>query len=165
MSARRKVGFGAALLAAALVGTFATLVFARASTPSAETERPPRSTVSSPPSTRRPSGAQGDNRYLLSEAESQRLVTWAGKFRACLGERGFRVGEPVAYAKQIELRLYSAASPEELVPTTTACGVSLGEPPRRSSLQFRPGKLILYLPKQCLLDPKVRSSAPSAPDA
>src|SRR5215207_620467 len=160
MSARRKVGFGAALL-----GTFATLVFARASTPSAETERPPRSTVSSPPSTRRPSGAQGDNRYLLSEAESQRLVTWAGKFRACLGERGFRVGEPVAHAKQIELRLYSAASPEELVPTTTACGDSLGEPPRRSSLQFRPGKLILYLPKQCLLDPKVRSSAPSAPDA
>lgn len=118
--------------------------------------------MGSPPSTRRLSRAQGDNRYLLSEGESQRLVTWARKFRACLGERGLRVGEPVAYAKQIELRLYSAGRPEELVPTTTACGDSLGEPPRRSSLQFRPGKLVLYLPKRCLLDPKVRSSATDA---
>lgn len=90
---------------------------------------------------------------------------WTRKFRACLGKRGFRVHEPVAYAKLIELRLYSAASPEEVVPTTTACGDSLGEPPRRSSLQFRTGKVVLYLPKLCLLDPKLRSSAPRAPDA
>jgi hypothetical protein len=162
MSARRKVGFAAALLAAALVGTVASLVVAWAWTPTPETERPPASTVRSPPATRPSSAAQGDNRFVLSEAESQRLVTWARRFQACLARRGITVGDPVPHAKQIELRLGSAESPGELMPTTTACGDSLGEPPRRSSLQFRPGKLVLYLPKRCLLDPKVRSSAPDA---
>jgi hypothetical protein len=67
------------------------------------------------------------------------------------------VGEAVAYAKQIDLEIRSAGSAAELSPTITGCGDSLGEPPRRSSLQFRPGKLVLYLPRQCLLDPKVRA--------
>jgi hypothetical protein len=37
------------------------------------------------------------------------------------------------------------------------CGEELGDPPTSSSLQVRPSddRIVLYLPKQCLLDPKV----------
>lgn len=156
MGTRRKIGLGAALLAAALTGTAAAVVFARQATPDASLQRPARPVASSP-STRPPPGAQRDNRFLLSGAESLRLVAWARRLRTCLSGRGLHVGEPVAYAKQIDLRLYSDGSPAELSPTITGCGDQLGEPPQRSSLQFRPGKLVLYLPRQCLLDPKVRS--------
>ena len=37
-------------------------------------------------------------------------------------------------------------------------GDAQGGPPHRSSLQYRPGEIVLYLPKQCLLDRKVVSS-------
>jgi hypothetical protein len=147
---RRTVRLALAFVLAAITGTAVALVLAR------ETKTPLR-TAASAPSTRPPSGKQLDNRILLSHRESLRLVAWAKALRACLAQRGIDVGEPVAYAKQIDLKLHSAGSPAQLMPTITGCGDSLGEPPRRSSLQFRPGKLVLYLPKQCLLDPKVRA--------
>lgn len=131
------------LLLAALTGTAVALLLARV-------------TGSEPETSAAPSGAV-DNRIQLSHEESLGLVNWAKRLRACLGRRGIDVGEPVAHAKQIDLQLHSEGSPAELSPTITGCGDSLGEPPRRSSLQFRPGKLVLYLPRQCLLDPKVRT--------
>jgi hypothetical protein len=164
MKRLRKAGPAAVLLAAALMGSVATLAFTRTTTPAAETQ-PIRTPMPTAPSTQPPSRAQRDNRFVLSQSESLRLVAWARKLRACLAEQALRVGEPVAHAKHIDLRLYSSGSPEELGPSTIACGDRLGEPPRPSSLQFRPGKLILYLPKQCLLDPKVRSSARRGPNS
>ena len=146
--------FGVALILAALAGTAAALVFARLTGPEAERQTS-RTPAKSPAAAGR--SKQVDNRIQLSHRESLGLVSWARQLRACLDRHGIQVGEPVAYAKQIDLRLHSEGSPTELSPTITRCGDSLGQPPRRSSLQFRPGKLVLYLPRQCLLDPKVRT--------
>lgn len=146
---RRRPRFALALVLAALAGTTGALVVARLITP--ESQRQETSRVA--PSRSK----QVDNRIQLSHRESLRLVSWARRLGVCIDKRGVKVGEPVAYAKQIDLRLYTKSSPAELSPTITECGDSLGEPPRRSSLQFRPGKLVLYLPRQCLLDPKVRT--------
>jgi hypothetical protein len=145
--------FGVALILAALAGTAAALAFARLTGP--EAQRQVSRTPAKSPALGR--SKQVDNRIQLSHRESLGLVSWAKRLRACLDRRGVQVGEPVAYAKQIDLRLHSEGSPTELSPTITGCGDSLGQPPRRSSLQFKPGKLVLYLPRQCLLDPKVRT--------
>jgi hypothetical protein len=98
-----------------------------------------------------------DNRFRLSRAESLRLVDWAARFRSCMARRGVVLGAPVAHPKEIDLALVRAPKPPVLLKEVPICGDALGEPPRRSSLQLRPGKLVLYLPKQCLLDKRVVS--------
>jgi hypothetical protein len=35
----------------------------------------------------------------------------------------------------------------------TSCDSAVGPPSAKWSLQARPGEIVLYLPKQCLLDP------------
>ena len=96
-----------------------------------------------------------DNRFRLSRAESLRLVDWAARFRSCMDRRGVVLGAPVAHAKQIDLAFVRVPARPVLMREVATCGDSLGEPPRRSSLQLRPGKLVLYLPKQCLVDKTV----------
>jgi hypothetical protein len=150
---RRRIGFGLALVVAALGGAAAGLAFAR--DPASDAASSPAATKSL---TRPATGTQADNRIELSHRESVRLVTWARDLRACLAKRGIDLGAPIVHAKQIDLPLETSGSFEELAPRISTCGDGLGEPPRRSSLQFRPGKLILYLPKQCLLDPKVQTA-------
>ena len=98
-----------------------------------------------------------DNRFRLSRAESLRLVDWAARFRSCMGRRGVVLGAPVAHPKQIDLAIVRAPGRPTLLKKVAACGDGLGGPPRKSSLQLRPGKLVLYLPKQCLLDKTVVS--------
>jgi hypothetical protein len=100
-----------------------------------------------------------DNRIRLGRAESLRLVGWARRFRACMGKQGIELGEPVAHPKQIDLALERPAAASGLASKVVVCGDGLGEPPRDSSLQLRPGKLVLYLPRRCLLDPKVATAA------
>jgi hypothetical protein len=96
-----------------------------------------------------------DNRFRLSRAESLRLVDWAARFRSCMGRRGVVLGPPVAHAKEIDLAFVRVPGQPVLLREVAVCGDGLGEPPRRSSLQLRPGKLVLYLPKQCLVDKTV----------
>jgi len=98
-----------------------------------------------------------DNRFRLSRAESLRLVDWAARFRSCMARRGVVLGAPVAHPKQIDLAFVRVPGRPTLLRDVPACGDGLGGPPRRSSLQLRPGKLVLYLPKQCLLDKTVVS--------
>lgn len=98
-----------------------------------------------------------DNRFRLSRAESLRLVDWAERFRSCMGRRGVVLGAPVARPKQIDLAYVRVPGRLTLLREVATCGDGLGGPPRRSSLQLRPGKLVLYLPKQCLLDKTVVS--------
>ena len=102
-----------------------------------------------------------DNRFRLSRAESERLVAWANRFRSCMARRGVVLAAPVAHPKQIDLRIVRAPARPALMRSVPACGDALGEPPRRSSLQLRPGKLVLYLPKRCLLDKRVVSGQAS----
>jgi hypothetical protein len=95
------------------------------------------------------------NQIRLSHAESLRLVSWAERLRSCMARRGVVLGAPVAHPKEIDLALVRAPGRPTLLRKVAACGDGLGEPPRRSSLQLRPGRLVLYLPRQCLLDKKI----------
>jgi hypothetical protein len=99
------------------------------------------------------------NQIRLGRAESLRLLAWADLFRECMGRRGVQLAEPVAHPKEIDLALGRPVAAEGLAAKVVACGDALGEPPRDSSLQLRPGKLVLYLPRRCLLDPKVAKAA------
>jgi hypothetical protein len=102
-----------------------------------------------------------DNRFRLSRAESERLVDWATRFRSCMGRRGVVLGKPVAHPKQIDLAIIRAPARSALMRSVPICGDALGEPPRRSSLQLRPSKLVLFLPRRCLLDKRVVSGQAS----
>ena len=103
------------------------------------------------------------NQIRLSHAESVRLVGWAARFRACMARRGVVLARPVVHEKEIDLAVARApAGRAALARSVFACGDALGEPPRRSSLQLRPGRLVLYLPRRCLLDKKVVSGARGA---
>jgi hypothetical protein len=56
------------------------------------------------------------------------------------------------------MALPASVSVERVLAETSVCGERQGGPPHRSSLQYRPGEVVLYLPKRCLLDAKVAAS-------
>jgi hypothetical protein len=95
------------------------------------------------------------NQIRLSHAESLRLVGWAARFRACMAGRGVALAQPVPHEQEIDLPVRSGPKGRALAREVVACGDALGEPPRSSSLQLRGRGLVLYLPKQCLLDKAV----------
>jgi hypothetical protein len=95
------------------------------------------------------------NQIRLSHAESLRLVDWATRLRACVARRGVVLAAPVAHAKEIDLAIRRGPAGAALERSVIACGDALGGPPRHSSLQLRRGRLVLYLPRRCLLDKKV----------
>jgi hypothetical protein len=102
-------------------------------------------------------GPPTSNQRVLSAAESEHLVAWSRSFRSCLVERGFAIGRPQPMHTRIELTVTHAPSFQDLIQAGVKCGDSLGGPPPRSSLQTFKDTIVLYLPKQCLLDQKVEN--------
>jgi hypothetical protein len=98
------------------------------------------------------------NQIRLTAGESMRLVGWAETFRACMVGRGIALGPLEKSETQIRLGLPASLSVKRVVAETNVCGEDQGGPPHRSSLQYRPGEIVLYLPKRCLLDEKVAAS-------
>jgi hypothetical protein len=140
--------FALALAAAALLGAGAAVLASALKDDGRPAPAPPPAGKATPV----------DNQIRLGRAESLRLVGWARRFRACMARQGVELGEPVAHPKEIDLALERPAASSGLASKVVACGDALGEPPRDSSLQLRPGKLVLYLPRRCLLDPKVATA-------
>jgi hypothetical protein len=97
-------------------------------------------------------GPPESNQTLLTKRESQRLVDWSSALRTCLTRRGLEVGRPEVTRRQITLALTGAGSSPAVAVATIRCGDSLGGPPTDSSLQSFPGRIVLYVPKQCLID-------------
>jgi hypothetical protein len=97
----------------------------------------------------------GSNEKQLTHAQSVRLVEWARTFRSCLTERGATLGEVTPSRTHIDMRLPASVEAGDVLPGLTACAERQGGPPQDTSLQYRPGRIVLYLPKRCLLDPKV----------
>jgi hypothetical protein len=112
-------------------------------------------------STGAPPGSSSTNERVLSAGDSARLVAWFRRFRSCLGEHGIETEQIVLARRELSLRTRTRVGASTLVGRSLPCGEALGDPPTNSSLQIRPGedRVVLYLPKQCLLDPKVTRQA------
>jgi hypothetical protein len=102
------------------------------------------------------------NRRVLTAEQTRRLVRYAGALHACLGKRGVDVSEPAKDSRAITIRAAKPVGLERLVALATTCTEPLGDPPRPSSLQAVDARtIVLSVPKQCLLDPKVEWSTRS----
>jgi hypothetical protein len=103
--------------------------------------------------------ATGDsNQVRLTPAESLRLVAWVETFRACMISEGASLGPLEKSETQIRMEVPASVVVSDLLEATNVCGERQGGPPHRSSVQYRPGEIIIYLPKRCLLDKKVVAS-------
>jgi hypothetical protein len=71
---------------------------------------------------------------------------------------GTELGPLVKDETQLAMKLPDSVEVESLLRQTETCAERQGGPPRRASLQYQPREIVLYLPKQCLLDKKVASS-------
>ena len=107
------------------------------------------------------SSTRSDNRLQLSHAESEGLIGWAKAVVACMRAAGVEVGDPKPSSKQISMPLGTGQASAQIVRASVGCGEKLGDPPRvgqppRGSSfvgpKGKPTALLLYLPKQCLLD-------------
>jgi hypothetical protein len=98
------------------------------------------------------------NEKVLTRAQSERLVHWAGALRSCLHRRGYSLGDVELARTRIELAVPAGTDFHELVKAGIACGDSLGGPPPAASLQTFARRIVLYLPKRCLLDPNVTAT-------
>ena len=106
-----------------------------------------------------PAAAAGNYRILTS-AQSSDLLDFARAVRRCVSGKGVEVSAPQPNRTRISLAY--TGSQQDALQALLACEREVGEPPAKSSLQVRKEALVLYLPKRCLLDPKVGSaSAPS----
>ena len=150
---RRMLGVAVGALALGILGAAALLV-ARdppedPATRPAEA-RPEASDASEP--TPLPTG----NLRVLTRAESERLVRYARDLATCLDTRGVDSAGPTIQRRLIALETAERVGLRRLAVLSTACAERLGDPPSGSSLQaVDASTVVLSLPKQCLLDPKL----------
>ena len=116
------------------------------------------STAPPPRAERTTTTSDDGNQIRLTAAESTRLVEWAKTFRSCMLSKGNTLGPLETSETQIRMALAGSVEVEALLADTETCGDAQGGPPHRSSLQYRPGEILLYLPKRCLLDKKVAAA-------
>jgi hypothetical protein len=146
-----------AAAAAIGVGGATALVATRGGSPPTRQPKPAASAAKPRPA--KPTLAS--NQIRLSHAESLRLVGWAVSLRTCVVRRGVVLAAPVAHEKEIDLAIVRAPARPAMMRAVVTCGDALGQPPRRSSLQLHGKKLILYLPRRCLLDKRVERNPPA----
>jgi hypothetical protein len=101
------------------------------------------------------------NEKVLSVADSARLVAWFRRFRACVERHGIETDAIVVTRRELSMETRTHLPAATLAVRTVPCGEALGDPPTDASLQVRRGedRIVLYLPKRCLLDPKVTQQA------
>jgi hypothetical protein len=99
-----------------------------------------------------------ENRRILTATETRRLVRYAGALHRCLTRRGVEAARPRKDSSAITIEMAKAVGLARLVALTTSCAGPLGDPPKPSSLQAVDARtIVLSVPKQCLLDPKVET--------
>jgi hypothetical protein len=131
-----------------------TSVFVIARGHSEESERP--TALQRPAPARRPTHAE--NRRVLTAPQTRRLVRYATALHACLARRGVEVAPPRKSSQAITLKAASNVGADQLVAEMMPCVAPLGDPPKPSSLQAVDARtIVLSVPKQCVLDPKVEA--------
>jgi len=85
-------------------------------------------------------------------------VRYATALHACLTRSGADVAAPKKTSRAITLESARAVGVERLAAAAISCAAHLGDPPKPSSLQAIDARtIVLSVPKQCLLDPKVKA--------
>jgi hypothetical protein len=112
------------------------------------------------PAQRSSSGSkQADtNERRLTRAQSEHLVDWTSTFRQCMIANGTELGEIVKTETRLSMALFDKVTLAELTPSVVMCAEKQGGPPQKASVQSRDGRILVYLPKRCLLDGKVAST-------
>ena len=95
------------------------------------------------------------NYRVLSAEQSRALLRFAKRFRRCLGARGIDLGVPRPQPTRIELPVEGGVTLHMVAREGIVCGDRLGGPPRGATIQSRGRTVLLYLPKQCLVDKQV----------
>jgi hypothetical protein len=108
------------------------------------------------------SGPPPSNQIVLTRKQSERLVSYAGAIRACLVRTGVDAARPRVTRRQISLAVSGESSRREVVRAGLACAGRVGDPPSSASLQAWADRIVLYVPKQCLIDPNVVRGAGQA---
>jgi hypothetical protein len=102
-----------------------------------------------------PSPLPEGNLRILTPAQTRRLFRYAEAVHACLVRNGVDTVAPVARRRTITVRSRRAVGLDRLVRIVGSC--ALGDPPTWASLQAVDARtMVLSVPKQCLLNPKVR---------
>ena len=105
-----------------------------------------------------PRNGHETNRKVLTAAQTRRLVRYAGALHACLTRRGLDAYAPRKDSKAITIEVGERVGLKPLVSLTSSCAAPLGDPPKPASLQAVDARtIVLSVPKQCLLDPKVEA--------
>jgi hypothetical protein len=94
------------------------------------------------------------NYKVLRPKQSRRLLRFAQDFRACMVAH-VPLGRPRALPTRILMAVPAGVPQSKIFLYTPRCGAQLGDPPPGSSLLLRGHVMVLFLPKRCLLDPKV----------
>lgn len=92
------------------------------------------------------------NYRTLTKSESQTLVRYAAAVHRCVAAEASGIAPPVASATRIVMKAPNRSA-HELMELLTTCAGTVGPPPAKASLQARDGLILVYVPKQCLLDP------------
>jgi hypothetical protein len=108
----------------------------------------------------RPSLAElaAKNYRAFTPQESRRLVRYAQHEYRCLVARGLHVAPPRVSRTRIAMRAANKSA-DVLVRFLQRCEPEVGPPPLKATLQARPGRVLVYFPKWCLLDPTEVSRA------
>jgi hypothetical protein len=97
------------------------------------------------------------NLRILTPAQTRRLFRYAEAVESCLARHGIDTVAPVARRRTITVASREAVGLRRLVRIVGSCLGWLGDPPPPSSLQAVDARrMVLSVPKQCLLDPKIR---------
>jgi hypothetical protein len=104
------------------------------------------------------------NYKILTPTQTRRLLDFADDVHSCMARRGVRLGKPKPLNTKIELAISPGTDRQRLLQVGVACGDALGGPPRGASFQVLQAvgskdAVVLYLPKQCLLDREAAGSA------
>ena len=98
------------------------------------------------------------NQIVLTARQSQRLVDYSAALSSCLRDGGLAVSRPHATRRQIALAV-RASSQRAVIRASMRCSGRIGDPPSYSSLQGFADRIVLYVPRQCLIDAKVARDA------
>jgi hypothetical protein len=101
-----------------------------------------------------------ENYKVLKPQQSKRLLQYADAAYACMS-KDLELRKPRVSPTRIVMALPSGTNASAVIRSMGRCAAKIGDPPLGSTFLLRGHRIILYLPKYCILDKKtVVSTSP-----